>query len=207
MHAFALLLGSIMAHDHLRTVVSRAQSIVTYFRAAHLPFQRLKEARAALHIGGRMLESSNKTRLTSTVMMLASVIHNEAAIKAVAGMTLEQQGNRRGSIPLIKSAEVRDIIADDTFWQQARLLHKLVKPFETIIMATQNRHATLADVTRYWIYLARILEDALQDQSTGEMRIQLWEVHQSGASTVLVLFQMLVFMCTAVHFWKRCVPA
>lgn len=35
MHAFSLLIGSVLGHSWAQTMVSKAQRLVTYFRASH----------------------------------------------------------------------------------------------------------------------------------------------------------------------------
>lgn len=44
MHAFSLLIGSVLGHSWAQTMVSKAQRLVTYFRASHQPLAALQQA-------------------------------------------------------------------------------------------------------------------------------------------------------------------
>ena len=46
-------------------------------------------------------------------------------------------------------------ITDDMFFIKIKQLCKLLEPFTLVIQAVQAASATLADVTRYWLFLAR----------------------------------------------------
>jgi len=53
MHAFGLVLGSVMAHPFARQRIAQAQRVVSYFHASHLPLALLREAaKAAQHHPG-----------------------------------------------------------------------------------------------------------------------------------------------------------
>ena len=54
------------------------------------------------------------------------------------------------------SNELADIL-DDMFFMMIKQLCKILELFTLVIQAVQAACATLADVTRYWLYLAKII--------------------------------------------------
>ena len=62
---------------------------------------------------------------------------------------------------VIQSADVRPIIRDRVFWASIEVLNKILVPFSKVMTAIQAKTATLADITRYWLYLARVMRDEL----------------------------------------------
>lgn len=72
MHCFSTCMGPVMGHKFATSIVSRAQSLVTFFRASHKSLALLKEHAAGRGIK-RMLVTLNKTRFTSVHAMLESV--------------------------------------------------------------------------------------------------------------------------------------
>jgi len=147
MHAFALVMAAVLAHPHFRSRVAEAQRIVTYFRASHQPLAMLNDAIRSQGINGGGLQSSNKTRFTSVHLMLASINRVEGPLRSVLSQP-----------DIIKPGPVRESLGSTTFWREIDIMCKLLQPFTQVIMAIQSRDATLADVTRYWLYLARCLE-------------------------------------------------
>ena len=150
MHAFSLTVGSLLGHPWAKELVKRAQRLVTYFQASTRAYHKLLEGAKSLGIKGR-LRSSNKTRFTSIQMMLESVVGLEAAFAFLL--------NNHGSV--ILNADIPPIIRDRVFWASAEVLNKILVPFSKVMMAIQAKTATLADITRYWLYLARVLREEL----------------------------------------------
>lgn len=150
MHAFSLTVGSLLGHPWAKELVKRAQRLVTYFQASTRAYHKLLEGAKSLGIKGR-LRSSNKTRFTSIQMMLESVVGLEAAFAFLL--------NNHGSV--ILNADILPIIRDRVFWASAEVLNKILVPFSKVMMAIQAKTATLADITRYWLYLARVLREEL----------------------------------------------
>jgi hypothetical protein len=150
MHAFALLMGTMLNHIWARSITTDAQKIVVYFKASHKPHALLKAAakEADIKIG---LRTSNKTRFTSMHMMLTSVKANERSLKSVL----------RTNSSDITSPVVKAIINDPAFWQDLEQLVQLLDPLSKVIMAIQGNHSTLGDVTRYFLYLACKLKEML----------------------------------------------
>ncbi|CAK0733669.1 hypothetical protein CVIRNUC_000313 [Coccomyxa viridis] len=62
---------------------------------------------------------------------------------------------------VIQSADVPPIIRDRVFWASIEVLNKILVPFSKVMTAIQAKTATLADITRYWLYLARVMRDEL----------------------------------------------
>eukprot|EP00898_Chlorokybus_atmophyticus_P001775 jgi/Chlat1/2599/Chrsp178S02496 len=131
-HSFFLVMGSCMSHHWAKRLITNAQEVVTYFKAAHKPLALLKMAAKADGIIGT-LYSSNKTRFTSVCRVHAGDIKNGVVMDIV-----------------------RDV--DREFWDGLGAIDKLLQPFTKVIMAAQCARTTLADVTRYWLYLAQQLK-------------------------------------------------
>ena len=146
MHCFSTCMGSVMGHKFAATLVTRAQSLVSFFRASHKPLALLQEYAAAKGIK-RMLVTSNKTRFTSVHAMLESVLRLQDVL-----LQLAQEHSQ------LLSAAVLGVLADDMFFIQLKQLCQLLVPFTLVIHAVQSDEATLADVMRYWYYLARCMD-------------------------------------------------
>lgn len=158
MHAFALVIGSLLGHAWPRQVVSQCQQLVTYFRASHQPLALLREAAKALGIKGGGLQTANKTRFTSVEACITSVQRNEAALRAVV----------QNHPDAISKAEVKAIVQSQSFWHGVGFLCRLLVPFSQVVGAVQARGATLADLTRYWCFLARTLAGMELDFPDGK---------------------------------------
>ncbi len=52
------------------------------------------------------------------------------------------------------------------FWASAEVLNKILVPFSKVMTAMQAKTATLADIIRYWLYLARV-EELLRAAAAG----------------------------------------
>jgi len=55
------------------------------------------------------------------------------------------------------SAAVAEALNSAAFWGDLEMLNALLAPFTAVIMAMQADDATLADATRYWVYLGQEL--------------------------------------------------
>jgi hypothetical protein len=116
MHAFGLVLNSVVAYPWPRGLIARAQKVVYFFQRSHRPGDELQKARDLLQVP-RRLQSANKTRMTSTVLMVISVMENEMALKHV----VQQHA-------AIISAEVAAIIKDRAFWEVCHLSQPVLCP-------------------------------------------------------------------------------
>lgn len=153
MHAFALVLGSIMAYGGAKQVVTDSQRIVSYFRASHRPLATLKRLAATRGIN-TTLATSNKTRLTSVHLSTSSVEKLRPAFEDY--MALAQDDST-----LMPPADVAERLEDLDWWAMLKKLNLLLEPFSKVIMAIQSERSTLADVARYWLYLAASVEKLL----------------------------------------------
>ncbi len=79
--------------------------------------------------------------------MLQSVVNMDLPLHAVVNLHPEDIKDKQG--------EVKPIIENRQFWAGAEVLSSLLVPFSQVVMAIQAKSATVADVTRYWLYLAR----------------------------------------------------
>ena len=176
MHAFSLLIGSLLGHEYARKVIGRATRLITHIRASHAPLAEVRRIAGALSIAAS-LKSPNKTRFTSVQVALQSVVDLSAPLKVSlcclllwarrmlhAGHDSQavllahiQAVARNGFLSGARAQDVKATIEDETFWTKADFLCKLLKPFSEAVMAMQSRKSTLADVTRYLLYLAKTL--------------------------------------------------
>lgn len=140
MHAFALLLGSLLSHSWAVDLVSKAQKIVTYINASHRPLALFREAQAQL--GGKQLSlaSSGNTRLTSVQLCESSVLHNQPTFTKLLSMP--------DSIDAITNRAVKQLLQDLHFFGDLGCLDAVLEPVAWVIMAVQRRTTTLADVAR-----------------------------------------------------------
>jgi hypothetical protein len=92
-----------------------------------------------------MLQTSNTTRFTSVHLMLQSVLKMDGPLHAVLNVHRDE----------IQQPEVKLIIENRQFWAGLEVLSMMLEPFSQVVMAIQAKTATLADTTRYWLYLAR----------------------------------------------------
>ena len=144
MHCFSTCMGSIMGHKWAKTIVSRAQSVVTFFRTSHKPLGLLKQNAAAKGIK-HMLITSNKTRFTPVHAMLESVLRLRESL-----MWLVSEHRT------LLSATVLAAFPDhEELFLGISQLCQLLVPFTLVIHAVQSDDATVADVMRCWYFLAR----------------------------------------------------
>eukprot|EP00898_Chlorokybus_atmophyticus_P002936 jgi/Chlat1/3643/Chrsp238S03648 len=130
MHGFFLAMGFVVGYySWAKNIIMSAQKIVTYFRASHRPLALLKNAAKADGIN-TTLYSFNKTRFTS--------VHSWFRLLKVLRVCATYGGPLEVGLAS---------------------LCELLQPFSKIIMAVQAADATLADITRYWLYLARAIKE------------------------------------------------
>lgn len=144
MHSFSLVVGSLLGHPWAKDIIKKAQRLVTYFNASKRANSLLMESAKNMGISGQ-LQTSNTTRLTSVHVMLESVVKMDLELHAVLNLHSDD----------ITQDEVKTIIEDRQFWAGAEVLSKLLVPFSQVVMAIQSKSATVADTTRYWLYLAK----------------------------------------------------
>ncbi len=125
MHAFGTCMASVMGHSYAQQLITRAQRLVTFFRASHLPLAFLNKLANSMGIK-RMLITSNKTRFTSVHASLESVVRLQSALQEV---------NRQRSELLSKL--VRDIIEDDMFFVRLKQICRLLEPFSLSLLLSE----------------------------------------------------------------------
>lgn len=140
MHAFALLLGSLLSHSWAADLVSKAQKIVTYINASHRPLALFREAQAQLGGKQESLASSNTTRLTSVQLCESSVLHNQPTFTKLLSMP--------DGMAAITNKAVQQLLKDLHFFGDLGCLDAVVEPVAWVIMAVQRKTTTLADVAR-----------------------------------------------------------
>ena len=144
-----------MGHHWSKSIVTDCQKIVTYFRNSHQPNAFLENTSKILNISNR-LKSSNTTRITSVYLSIQSVQANECSIKQVCQQNQD----------IIKNKEVKRIIASRLFWSNLEVLCNFLEPFSKVITSIQSNFASLADVTRYWVFLTKSIEKRLEEFPT-----------------------------------------
>ncbi|KAK9918755.1 hypothetical protein WJX75_006629 [Coccomyxa subellipsoidea] len=155
MHAFSLVIGSILSHKQATDTVKKCQRIVTYFKASHQAKAR-QEADAKQRGIYTGLVSSNTTRFTSVCMCIESLLKLRRPLEAIADL----------QPPIITKADVRAAIDDPSFWLMLQTLAVLLRPFTLVVMAIQSKTALLADVHRYFMYLAAEIRELI---ATGKL--------------------------------------
>lgn len=165
MHGLALAMAAVAGCTESKrwgfgttqALLSAAQRVVTYFRASHMPLAALRAAADMFKISTG-LKTSNTTRLSSVYICVDSVVKLELAFRYL--LTNEPQ-------VLDKAPAVRSILERPNIWENWKLLCRLLEPIAKVIEAVQRDHATLADVTRYWLYVARELAAVLPSLPSG----------------------------------------
>lgn len=158
MHAFSTTMASVMGHKYASVLITQAQKIVTFFRASHQRLALLKKLANSMGIK-RMLITSNKTRFTSVHASLESVVKLQSALQEIA---------RQHAGVLSKAA--LNLINDDMLFVRLKHLCKLLEPFSLVIAAVQAARCTLADVMRYWLFLAKAVTGSSSDGLPPDFR-------------------------------------
>jgi hypothetical protein len=118
--------------------------------------QLLLKMRSDLGIVRRSLQSSNRTCFTSVVSMLESLDRNGQALQMLGShphfAPRRAVARSRGT-----AGAVADTLRNEEFFKDLAFLVEVLRPVAKEILAVQGTHTTLADVTRYWLYLARAL--------------------------------------------------
>eukprot|EP00877_Chromochloris_zofingiensis_P008252 jgi/Chrzof1/3680/Cz13g04240.t1 len=156
MHAFSLVMGSLLGHPWACKVVTDAQKVVTYFRASHRPLALLKQAATSMGINST-LETSNTTRFTSVYNCLESVRRHEQPFHHV----VQQHGQD------ISQDAVKLILSDRYFWLKVEALCKLLKPYAEVIYGIQGNRSSMATITLCWLYLARKIAVDIEGLDAG----------------------------------------
>lgn len=202
MHCFSTCMGSVMGHPFAEGLVRRAQSIVTFYRASHKPLALLKDHAASIGIK-RMLVTSNKTRFTSVHATLESVLR----LKDTLIWMVKQHRQ-------LLSATVLTALAEhELFFLALSQLSQLLTPFTLVIHAVQSDDATLADVMRYWYFLARrmdaikanLTEPAFKAHCISAFNWRIQDMHNINSRstgeyrTCTILIPLLILLCSCTH--------
>ncbi|CAM9654518.1 unnamed protein product, partial [Phaeothamnion confervicola] len=160
MHGFALLLASAFAEPNPKKprlgwweaigkqIMWIAQHIINFFNASHIPRELLRVKAKALGCPITVLKTSNKTRFTSCVDAIDSVVLLEVPMQTV------YEGNKS----LFKKKPVIMAVLGNRghfFWRRAPALLRVLRPLTQVIGAVQAETCTPADITRYWLHLCR----------------------------------------------------
>jgi hypothetical protein len=142
MHAFSLVVLTMCSHVWAKDVITKAQAIVTFFRASHRPHVQLEAAAKVAKITTSLV-TSTKTRFNSVYMCMRSVLVNEGAFREL-------------DLTIYKKS-VTAILEDVEFWRSLGSICEILQPFNAVITAIQGPATTMADVYLSWLYLARQL--------------------------------------------------
>jgi hypothetical protein len=171
MHGFALLLTSILAIPWIAGVVKRATAAITYFRNSHYPLGLLRAAAKARGVLGS-LASPCATRMTSIERALQSLVDLERAVFDV----LQEKPQlllrtSDGKADNAKHRAIREDLENPDFWRDVKRVVAVLQPISRVIMAVQADAITISDVARYWLYLAKELQEPLA--RTGQKEVMI----------------------------------
>jgi hypothetical protein len=155
MHAFALVMGSMMAHPWVKGVLTNVQRIVTFFKASPRMMALLVQNAVNFQTTVRRFATANKTRFTSVEVSLSSVLALKDPLKSL--VRLDKAKERDGEKRLLPDWMHRMVSDERGLWEVAEVAHQLLVPYSKVIMAVQSDATTLSDMPRYWAYLANEL--------------------------------------------------
>ena len=158
MHAFNSTTLSVMGHPFAKKLVSQAQALVTFFRASHQPLASLTKLAKSMGIK-RTLITSNKTRFTSVHASLESVVKLQGALQELVKQA-----------PKLIAAAVVATINSDMFFVRLKQICQLLAPFTLVMTAVQGARTTLADVMRYWLFLAKQVSGLSADSLPADFK-------------------------------------
>ena len=85
MHAISLVTGSCLGHSYASGVIADAQRLVSFFRASHQPYSKLKEATKHHELTGT-LATYNTTCFMSVYFCLKSMKENKLPFNQVLSL-------------------------------------------------------------------------------------------------------------------------
>ena len=129
-------------------------------QASTRAYHKLRDGAKSLGIRGR-LRSSNKIRFMSFQMKLQSVIGLEAAFTSLL--------NTHGNVMLNTNRPAND--QGQGLLGHTEVLNKILVPLSKIMTAIQAQTATLADITSYWLYQARVLRRSCPSLQLQAVRV------------------------------------
>jgi hypothetical protein len=138
LHAWAKVIKGIVAHPVARVAITSAQRIVTFVRASHGTLAAFQALHKLLNLSGGGLITSNTTRLTSIIQMVASVARNESVLQALLG---------REDMRLPSS--LVDDIKDPAFWRTVKGLGSLLRPVEQVRQLWGAGRVAVSCTTRF----------------------------------------------------------
>jgi hypothetical protein len=125
--------------------------VITYFRASTRNYAILRaEAKKVGVTTG--FKRANSTRFTSVHMAVQSVRPFERVV-SVEGV-LDK---------LDLPEKFSSLLRNRHFWAKVEAVDRVLTPLSKVVMASQADESTLADLTRYWLFLAKSLTDLLTD--------------------------------------------
>eukprot|EP00898_Chlorokybus_atmophyticus_P006910 jgi/Chlat1/721/Chrsp104S01208 len=167
LRGFLLTMGSFLGHPWVKSIAVNALKVALYFRDLddQTPLALLSDAAKACNIAGSIHLVTKQ--LPSLLRCLQSVQRLEPALMLV------------GRHPAnIASAEVISIIDDREFWRGLDTVCHMLKPFNHAMLAAQStKTATLADVTRYWLHVARAIDTQRLPSGAQQHVTQAYNAH------------------------------
>jgi hypothetical protein len=148
--AFALVMGSILSHRWARERASKAQKLAVHFRASSKSRALFEDLKDKMKVPGGLPSKASRTSLASVGDCVQSVERHAAVFTALArDKRLDE--------------DVKAVTREPTLFLELRFLAKMLAPIARVVTAVQSAHATLADATRCWLYLARAIEEVVSD--------------------------------------------
>lgn len=163
LHALALGMAAIIRQPEVHAVITDVQKVAAFVRASQL----------LDHNQG--LQASTKTRLTSVYECLSSFVPMKHVFQSMIllderfldAATEKKDGDGKQLLAPAGVERIRALMAGELFWAQAAEITELLQPFVQVLTMVQSNKTTLADVQRYWLYLAQSLERRLMNEASS----------------------------------------
>ncbi|KAF6759090.1 ribonuclease H-like domain-containing protein [Ephemerocybe angulata] len=151
LHLMNTCIGEICTYPEMKTVVTKAVRVVTFFNSSHYWGGQLKEEAAKRGIT-RGLKGKTDTRFYSLSLMALSILANKAPLTIIC---VRDDARRKinGLSPV--NPDVLAIVHDQDFWRRLDQLARVIKPLVDAIGNVEARDANLADCMLELIRCAR----------------------------------------------------
>jgi hypothetical protein len=147
--AFGLVQASLMSHPWARNLLVKAQKIVSFFWESSEALLELQRVAKSTNIG-ILLSSAERNSFMSVYTCAGSLVVNKNALL----MLLREEESKRYIPPwVVELVEDKNL----EFWEQVDLVGAVLAPYCQLIALVHANLLTVADVTRYWMMLARQL--------------------------------------------------
>lgn len=140
--------GDIVKHSIAYRVLSKTNTITTYFNKSYLFKARLKDESVRLKLGKQTLDTIVVTRWTSIADSLRSFLILQTPLLMIISM-------EKDNLPV----KIVNLIGHRTFFADIEQLYSIMKTLAYAVSIIQNRSATLADCYLILVYLYSVTND------------------------------------------------